>query len=117
MEVPRALLLIPLLVLAGCATPGPIPAPSPADFPMQAADQHFQLHWRLVREGDRVRVEGLMETRAPTVDEVTLVLYGLDREGRIVSRGLAIVRWGFRREPQTFTVTLRPAGTEERFDL
>jgi hypothetical protein len=103
-------------VLAGCAAAA---LPAPADFPFHATQPPFlTLHWRLDRPDGRVTATGVLELgQADRLVDVTVALEGLDREGRVVSRGKSVigpraftgdVRW-------PFTVSLRPTGTEDRF--
>jgi len=114
-QITRFLSLVLLLLLVGCAAPAP--SARSADFPVQSADQFFYFRWALERDGGIVRAVGLVESRVSTFSELTLVLFGLDKSGRVVSRGFGYVTPGFRREAQPFTVDLRPGGQEDRFEL
>jgi hypothetical protein len=46
-----------------------------------------------------------------------VALLGVDRNGRVVSRGDAEIPGGFGRTVLPFEVALHPTGSEERFDL
>ncbi len=108
--------LLPLVLLLGCAAP--VRTATPDSFPLHATDQLFTFHWALERGGGVVRAAGVVETRLQTVEDVTLVLYGLDKDGRIVSRGFGGAHWGFRAdEIRPFMVQLRPQGAEARYEL
>jgi len=48
---------------------------------------------------------------------VTLNFFGLDGDGRIVSRGIALVHGPFGDRPQPLAAQLRPDGREVRFEL
>ncbi len=104
------------LAVGGCAAWARTPPP-PGELPLSTLDQHFQLRWRLERDPSRVRAVGLAHSQADREGNLTLVLYGLDAAGRIVSRGMAYVQWQFARDPQPFVVTLTPTGRETRFEL
>ncbi len=108
-----------LLALGGCAAPSP-PA-RPADFPLHAADQVVALHWRLDRQEGAVTAAGVMVPPLPAdrISEVVLELIGLDRDGRIVSRGVdRVTARAFSGDaPWPFAVRLRPRGPEDRFAL
>lgn len=101
--------------LTGCATP-PRP-PVPAELPFQAAEQLFQLRWALQREPTVVRATGLAGSHADKEFHLTIGLFGVDAEGRIVSRGVTWVQSRFARDPVPFTVALTPTGREARFEL
>ena len=115
----RLALLLPvfLAVLAGCAASQP--ALRPADLPEHAVESPIVLHWRIDRQPDRAEAVGLVEIpQTPErVESVTVELQGLDAQGRVVSRNRDFVtpRSFTGAEPWPFRVSLRPAGTEERF--
>lgn len=111
-----ALLLGAALFLSvGCAAPTRIAVPS--NLPIQTNVDFFYFRWALEREAGQVRAVGLVETRVTSFSALTLELRGLDRDGRIVSRGVSAVRSGFGPGPQPFEVELRPGGQETRFEL
>ncbi len=113
----RLIGLMLLVSLLGCAVQGR-PA-RPADFPFHASErQLFDLHWRLERTDGAVMAVGVVGVAVPNrIAEVTLELQGLDKDGRIVSRGFDYARpMSFSGEdPWPFTIRLRPKGQEERF--
>jgi hypothetical protein len=112
------LVILPVL-LAGCASVQPLDRPQ--DFPLHATDQpFFNLHWRLDREGGRVSADGLVETAGQGgFSTVYLELRGVDKEGRVVSRGFGRTWSGNLYWWQTipFSVSLRLTGREDRFEL
>ena len=97
------------------------PLDRPQDFPFHANDHpFFDLHWRLDREDGRVTAQGLVEaTRQGNFAVVYLQLQGMDKDGRVVSAGRGRTWSGhlYRFETIPFTVSLRPTGQEERFEL
>jgi hypothetical protein len=113
----RWLLALGMLVaLAGCS-PGPR-AMIPAELPLTMNQDIFEIRWALQKEATVVRAVGLINTQTTTPAQVTLGFYGLDAQGRIVSRGTSWVRpsdFGSRSLP--FTVELTPTGQETKFEL
>lgn len=114
------LLVVLLVLLAGCAGPGRLARPS--DFPLHATDDRFfDLHWRLERDDRAATAVGLVEAaRVNGIGEVLLELQGLDESGRVVSRGLGRTYGGMLEhfgDARPFTVRLRPSGRESRFAL
>jgi hypothetical protein len=105
----------PLVLLTGCALSAPMPRS--ADFPFHEAAPPIDIHWRLSRQGDFVRAQGLAERRQPYVASAWLQLLELDASGRIVSfTAPTWVRWlGRDREP--FAIRLQPRGGGERFQV
>ena len=89
----------------------------PAELPNQTFEQGMSLRWALIRDDGPVRAVGLAEAPGVGVSGSTLALYGLDRDGRIVSRGQGVVAGGFGAAALPFEVTLRPTGREERFTI
>jgi hypothetical protein len=89
----------------------------PADLPNRTDHGQFRLRWALVREPTTVRAVGLMESPTRPVPWATLALFGVDRDGRVVSRGEDEVRAGFGYTSLPFEIVLRPTGREERFEL
>jgi hypothetical protein len=51
------------------------------------------------------------------VSRTTLELFGVDREGRVVSQGQGDIQGGFGSTSGPFDVALRPTGREARFEL
>ena len=115
----RLFFLALLLLLSGCASLSP--PDRPQDFPFHSTDDpFFNLYWRLDREPERVTAYGLVEAaRQGDFSAVYLELRGLDKEGHVVSQGRGRTWPGELDRFQTipFTVILRPAGREERFEL
>jgi hypothetical protein len=103
------------LVLAACAAPAPIAVP--AELPLQGYDQGYRMRWALERGPQAVRAAGTVQTSGFTAHELTMVLYGLDPQGRIVSRGYGILRGAVDLTPRPFEVVLRPTGREASFAL
>ena len=108
--------LIADVLLAGClAAP---PAPRPTDFPFHAAEPPFNIHWRLSPDPDVARADGLIERRQHHIGSAWLQLVGLDATGRIVSFTTpAWVFWRSESDSESFTITLRPRGREQRFEV
>jgi YD repeat-containing protein len=104
------------MLLAGCAMSASMPRP--ADFPFHVAAPPVDIHWRLSLQGDVARAEGLIVRRQPYVASAWLQLLGLDASGRIVSfTPPTWVRWRSSWDSESFTITLRSRGTEERFEV
>jgi hypothetical protein len=111
-------LVLVLLVgggLAGCAAPARIAVPP--DLPLQTYDQGYTMRWALERSPERVRAVGLISTSGFGAEPTLVTLYGWDARGRVVSRGDTAVRRRIDPTPTAFEVSLRPSGTETRFDL
>jgi hypothetical protein len=109
-------LLLLQLVLAGCVAS--TPAPRPADFPFHTAAPPVDIYWRLSQDPNRVRAEGLIERRQHHVGRAWLQLVGLDGAGRVVSFTASIwVGWRSESDLESFRITLRPRGTEQRFEV
>jgi len=105
-----------LAALAACA-PGPRSV-IPADLPLTTREDMFVIRWALQREATVTRAVGLIESAFTTPNQVALGLYGLDAQGRIVSRGTSWIRpsdFGSRSLP--FSVELKPTGQETKFGL
>jgi hypothetical protein len=109
------LLLFVLLLGTSWAASGAISVPG--DLPNRSDQAGLQLRWALIREEGGVRAVGLVESPNRNVSWTRLGLYGVDRSGRIVSRGESDVQGGLSRTGEPFEVTLRPTGEEERFEL
>jgi hypothetical protein len=113
---PRLLSVLAVLtLLAGCATPARIAVP--AELPLRTYDQIFAIQWALQRETTLTRAVGLVRSSFGTDFFLTLVLFGVDAEGRIVSRGTTYVRSEFGGQPSPFAVEITPVGRETRFEL
>lgn len=105
-----------LLTLAGCA-PGP-QSVVPAELPLITHQDIFAIRWALQKEATVTRAAGLIETATTTPAQVTLSLFGLDANGRIVSRGTSWVRpSSFSSLSIPFSVQLTPTGQEVKYDL
>ena len=108
-----------LVSLLGCAAQGP--PIRPQDLPFHGQDQQFfNLHWRVDREDGVATAVGVVEAAgADRFSDALLELQGLDKDGRIVSRGFGRARpMAFQADvPWPFTVRLRVKGQEERFAL
>ena len=118
-QSPRLFFVVLLFFLGGCASFSP--PDRPKDFPFHSTDDpFFNLYWRLDRREGAVTATGLVEAaRQGDFAAVYLELRGLDKEGQVVSHGLGRTWPGELDRFQTipFTVTLRPAGQEDRFEL
>lgn len=115
MPMHRFVLLVGVIVLAACAAGGP--PPRPEDFPLHAHDQIFVLDYRIDRPPARVEAVGLITARTTTVFRfAALDLYGVDANGRVVSRARDVIDGTFG-GPQSFSLGLEPAGTEVRYQL
>ena len=101
--------------LAACAAPARIAVP--ADLPLQTYDHGYTMRWALERSPERVRAVGLISTSGFGAEQTLVTLYGWDARGRVVSRGDTTVRQRIDPTPTAFDVSLRPSGTETRFDL
>jgi hypothetical protein len=89
----------------------------PADLPNRTDQWGFHFRWALIQEPAVVRAVGLIESPSRIVPRATLALFGVDRDGRVVSRGEREIQGGFGRTSLPFEIALRPTGREERFDL
>jgi hypothetical protein len=103
-----------LLVLGGCAELPSIAVPP--DLPNTTREQFLTLRWALVRESGRVQAIGQAEVSGSNW-EATVVLEGVDAQGRVVSRGPRVLRPGFGPGPTPFQVELVPVGGETDFRL
>jgi hypothetical protein len=115
MTMRRFALLLGAIVLTACAAGAP-PA-RPEDFPLHAHDQIFVLDYRIDRHPDRVEAVGLITARTTTVFRFAVLnFFGVDANGRVVSRKTDTVDGTFG-GPQSFSLALKPAGTEARYQL
>jgi hypothetical protein len=106
--------LAALLIMGGCAELPRIAVPP--DLPNTTREQFLTLRWALVRESGRVQAIGQAEVSGSNW-EATVVLEGVDAQGRVVSRGPRVLRPGFGPGPTPFQVELVPAGGETDFRL
>jgi len=114
--VRRLLALGVLVVLSGCA-PGP-QSMVPAELPLTTHQDVFRIRWALEKGANVTRAAGLIETQTTTPMQVTLSLFGLDANGRIVSRGTSWVRpSSFSSLSIPFSIELTPTGQEVKYDL
>jgi len=111
----HAPVLAVLATLAGCAAPARIEVP--AELPLRTTDQGFEIRWALQREAARARAVGRVSPFFDTEARLTLAFFGVDAEGRIVSRGTTYLRSEFNREAIPFAVELTPTGREAGFEL
>jgi hypothetical protein len=112
----RGALVIPGLLLASCAAPGP--APTPADFPRHNAAPPVEIHWRLDGEPGRVRADGLVERRNHLIGSAWLQVVGLDSAGAIVSFTTPTrIHWRSESDLESFAIPIRPRGGEARYEV
>jgi hypothetical protein len=103
-----------LLLLAACAAPGPTPRAE--DFPFHDLQQGFALHWRIERGEREVTALGLLDPGILPFQYALLGLFGLDGQGRTVTRGTETVSpWGLSPAPTPFAVRAQSAGGEASF--
>ena len=75
------------------------------------------LDYRIDRQPARVDAVGLITARTTTVFRfATLKFYGVDANGRVVSQARDVIDGTFG-GPQSFSLGLKPAGTEVRYKL
>jgi hypothetical protein len=113
-----ATLVLPLLLLAGCAASKAAPISLPSSLPLTTDEDEFDIRWAL-QEGPGVvqavgRVTGFAD--AASAASVTLTLFGLDRNGRIVSRGFTFVEGPFG-QGQTFAIKVKSKGRETKWEI
>jgi hypothetical protein len=99
--------------VGGCAAAAPVP--QPAELPNLTQDQGFDIRWALVQEPGRVSAVGEVESRAPVLVRVTVALYGVDADGRVVRTATSTAQTGFTPGPMPFSVSLAPTGREAQF--
>jgi hypothetical protein len=105
-----------LTTLVGCA-PGPQTV-IPSELPLTKNEDIFEIRWALQKEAAVTRAVGLLNTQTVTPIQVTVGLFGLDAQGRIVSRGTSWVRpSSFNSRSLQFSVELTPTGQEARYEL
>lgn len=115
----RATRLVPVLalltVLAGCNAPKKIEIPS--ELPLRATEQIFGIQWALQKETSVVRAVGIITPSFDTEASVTVGFFGLDANGKIVSRGTGYFRSEIAARTIPFEVSLTPTGREADFVL
>jgi hypothetical protein len=90
----------------------------PSELPLTQNEDIFQIRWALQKEATITRAVGLVETNTAPPTEVTLGFFGLDANGRIVSRGTSWVRpTSFSSRSMPFSVELTPTGRETKYEL
>ena len=104
-----------LAMIAGCAAPARIEVP--AELPLQTHEELFAIRWALQREATIARAVGVVRPSFDTEARLTLALFGVDAQGRIVSRGTAYLRSEFSRRSIPFAIEVIPVGREARFEL
>jgi hypothetical protein len=109
------LVLASVLIGGGCAGASRLEVPS--TLPNITHQDFLTLRWALQREAGTARAVGIAEASTGTHWDAVLDLYGLDREGRIVSRGSRVVRPDFSPGPTPFEVALAETGREAEFQL
>jgi hypothetical protein len=115
-RAPWLLALGMLIILVGCA-PGP-QSVVPAELPLTTYQDIFVIRWALQRDPTVTRAAGLIETKTTTPAQVELSLFGLDANGRIVSRAISWVRpSSFSSLSLPFSVELTPTGQEVKYEL
>jgi hypothetical protein len=107
-----------LTVLASCA---PLNAPLnidvPSELPLRANDQIFAIQWALQKEPSSVRAVGILTPSSDTEARVTVGLFGVDANGKIVSRGTGYFQSRIAARTIPFEVFLTPTGREADFVL
>ena len=109
----RFVVLLSVIVLTACAAGAP--QPRPEDFPLHERDQMFTLDYRIDRQPDRVEAVGLITSRTTASFRfATVNLFGVDANGRVVSRDAYTVNGTFG-GPQSFSLALKPIGAEVKY--
>ena len=98
--------LVLTLALAGGGCAGAPRIDVPSTLPNVTRVDFLRLPRGLRHEGGTARAVGVTEPSSGGPWDATLDLYGLDGQGRIVSRGSSVVRPGFAPGPTPFEVTL-----------
>jgi hypothetical protein len=115
MSMSRFVVLLGVIVLTACAAG--TPQPQPQDFPIHERDQVFVLDYRIDRQPDRVEAVGLITSRTTSSFRFAdLNLFGVDANGRVVSRAMDLVNGSFG-GPQSFSLSLKPTGAEVKYLL
>jgi len=97
--------------------PAAAPVAVPAELPLVTREDTFDVRWALERRPDAVRAVGIARTLTGRATNLTLGLFGIDENGRLVSQTRTPVRFDFAHGPAPFEMTLRPTGREARFEL
>ena len=109
-------LLVPGLLVAGCAASTPMPRP--AELPFHAAAPPLDFYWQISLSPSVARADGLIERHDQHIGSAWPQLIGLDETGRIVSFTTpARVRWRSASDLESFTLSLRLQGREQRFEV
>ena len=108
-------LLVIVGALSGCA--GSTKIQLPAELPLHTIDGLFQIRWALQPESAVVRAIGRIEYAVDVEYRITLAFYGLDRDRRILSRGVTYLQSSLSYAPIPFVVELKPVGRETSFEL
>jgi hypothetical protein len=118
----RSVLLAVVAVSVGACAPYSYSTGPSGDLPHRVTDGKVALSWKcLCPEPGIVRLEGLANNPyyPQPIKELEFQLYGVDGQGRNVSqtRGAARDYLIHTNAPSPFTLDLRTAGGEVRFDL
>jgi hypothetical protein len=107
-----------LLLLAGCAGPKAVPIQLPSSLPLTTDDEEFEVRWALQQEPGLVQAVGQVSgvADAALAANLTLTLFGLGPDGKIVSRGFAFVEGPFD-QGQTFAIKVKPKGRETKWEI
>jgi hypothetical protein len=122
-----------IVLLDGCAAVAPMPSPAaypfhtvalppadyPSTYPVPSVAPQVEIHWQLTQDSSRIQADGLIERqRDSQIQEVWLQLLGIDATGQTVSF-TAPVRFAWRSFSalESFTITLRPRGGEQRYEV
>ena len=109
--------LVLTLALAGGGCAGAPRIDVPSTLPNVTREDFLTLRWALRHEGGKARAVGVAEPSSGIPWDAILDLYGLDGQGRIVSRGSSVVRPGFAPGPTPFEVTLVETSRETEFQV
>jgi hypothetical protein len=120
------------VLLHGCAatpmlSPADFPSHSvalptaeyPSTYPVPSEAPQIELHWRVTADSGRVLAEGLIERQQESrIRDIWLQLIGLDASGRTVSfTPPTQFSWRSASALEPFTMSLRPRGGEERYEV
>lgn len=110
-----AALLVLGLLAASCAF---APGPRPGDFALHTLTPPVEFHWQLSLDPRLVVATGLVERRQHLLGSAWVQLLGFDVTGAIVSFTAPVrVHWRSASDLESFSIPLRPRGTEQRFDV
>ena len=110
----RALGAVVLVALSACAAPRE--RLDPASLPLHHRHHVLTIDYRLDQEASQVEAVGVLGSDHRILLPVRLRFLGVSADGRVVSQGFTMVDATFGL-PRPFSVSLRPAGTEARFEL